>query len=130
VLIVDDEPDIRLALTRVLEKVGYSVAAATDGAQGLELLRTQGADIVVTDMVMPLMNGVEFIRTVSREMPQVRIVAISGGGVHGAGTYPESALKTSAYLSAARDAGAHTILTKPFGVHDILVAVGHSTDPP
>jgi CheY-like chemotaxis protein len=129
VLVVDDEPDIRLALTRVLEKVGYSVTTATDGVKGLELLRTAGADILVTDMVMPRMNGVELIRTASREMPHLRIAAISGGGVHGAGTYPESAIGTSAYLSAARDAGAHTVLTKPFEVHDILVAVGYAADP-
>jgi CheY-like chemotaxis protein len=129
VLVVDDEPDIQLALSRVLGKVGYTASTASNGAEGLERLRAEGAEVLITDIVMPHVNGVALIRAVASEMPQVRIIAISGGGIHGASLHPDSAPATSAYLSAARDAGAHTILTKPFGVHDILAALGHSASP-
>ena len=128
VLVVDDEPEIRQALTRVLGKFGYEVSAVAGGSEGLDRLRTEGAEILITDIVMPRVNGVELIRAVAREMPQVRIVAISGGGIHGAGLDPDSTQATAAWLSAARDAGAHTILTKPFGVQDILDAVGQPPD--
>ena len=128
VLVVDDEPDIRQALTRVLGRAGYEVGAAASGSEGLARLRAEGAEILITDIVMPRINGIELIRTVAREMPRVRIVAISGGGIHGAGLAPDSTAATSAWLSAARDAGAQALLAKPFGVRDILVAVGHAPE--
>lgn len=127
VLVVDDEPPIRTALTRVLERAGYAVEAAASGPEALEVLRSRGVDILITDLLMPRLNGVELIRTAARERPALRIVAISGGGAAAMNADSSGSLSFSPLLSAAREAGAHAVLTKPFEVKDILAAVGHPT---
>jgi CheY-like chemotaxis protein len=123
VLIVDDEIDVREAIRRVLERAGFSVRAAHGAAEALELLRLQASDVVITDIIMPKINGVEAIHTLRAEFPQVRIIAISGGGNFGITAYKPNAITTSAYLAAAERAGAHYILTKPFESVDLLRAV-------
>lgn len=128
VLVVDDEPAIRKALARVLERAGYAVELALNGHEALEALRERGADILITDLLMPQLNGVDLIRTAARAWPALRIVAISGGGTAGVGPDAAAVLSFSPLLSAAREAGAHAILTKPFEVQDILAAIGHPTE--
>jgi YesN/AraC family two-component response regulator len=80
VLVIDDEPAIRKALQRVLASAGYPVRVADNGTDGLEALETQTADIVIVDIIMPRINGVDTIRAIVRKFPNVRIIAISGGG--------------------------------------------------
>ena len=123
VLIVDDEIDVREAIRRVLERAGFSVRAADGATDALALLRLQASDVVITDIIMPKINGVEAIHTLRAEFPQVRIIAISGGGNFGITHYKPNAITTSAYLAAAERAGAHYILTKPFESVDLLRAV-------
>ena len=127
VLVVDDEPAVRLAIKRVLEGAGYSVRVAGNGVEGLAELRASPVNIVIIDIIMPQLNGVETIRAIARDWPQTRIVAISGGGSYGMGTYKPNSITTTAYLSAAQEAGAHAVLTKPFETSDILLAIGHAT---
>lgn len=130
VLVVDDEPTIRLALRRVLERAGYVVESAGSGTEALDVLRARGVDILITDLLMPRLNGVELIRTAARERPALRIVAISGGGSAAMSLSTAGSLSASPLLSAAREAGAHAVLTKPFEVQDILAAVGHPQPEP
>ena len=127
VLVIDDEPAIRRALKRVLERAGHKVRVAADGALGLESLSTQMADVVITDIIMPKVNGVDAINVIVSKFPEVRIVAISGGGNFGAPQYQPSAIKTEAYLMAAKLAGAHAVLIKPFKTNDILQAIATAT---
>jgi CheY-like chemotaxis protein len=122
-LIIDDEEDIRDALRRVLERAGYRVREAEDGAAGLAQLRLHTADIVITDIIMPKLNGVEAIAAIREQFPSARIIAISGGGNFGVAGYQPGAITTSAYLAAANKAGAHIILTKPFDTAALLSAV-------
>lgn len=129
VLLIDDEAAVRLALTRVLERAGYRVRTAADGEAGLRELRAHGADVVITDIIMPKVDGVETITAIVREFPAVRIVAISGGGNYGVTDYRPKAITTTAYLSAAQNAGAHAVLTKPFSTADVLAAIGHQAEP-
>lgn len=129
VLIIDDEAAVRAALKRVLERAGYAVRVASSGAEGLQELRSQRADIVITDIVMPKQHGVDTIRAIAHEFPLVRIVAISGGGNFGAGEYKPNAITTTAYLTAAQSAGAHAVLTKPFETRDVLQAIAGGADP-
>jgi CheY-like chemotaxis protein len=89
----------------------------------LEELRRRGADVVITDIIMPKINGVEAIDFIRKEFPSVRIIAISGGGNFGISAYQPNAITTSAYLAAAERAGAHMILTKPFESRDLIQAV-------
>ena len=130
VLIIDDEPAVRRALKRVLERVGYTVRMAATGAVGLESLRKQAADIVITDIIMPGLNGVDAIKAIVKEFPAMRIVAISGGGNFGNAEYQPGALKTEAYLAAAKLAGAHSVLTKPFRTPDVLQAIATASRAP
>ena len=123
VLVVDDELDVRDAIERVLERSGYSVRKTGDAADVLAELRRRGADVVITDIIMPKIDGVEAIRSIRKEFPSVRIIAISGGGNFGISAYRPTAITTSAYLAAAERAGAHVVLTKPFESKDLLQAV-------
>jgi CheY-like chemotaxis protein len=123
ILVVDDEVDVRDAIKRVLDRAGYSVRTV-DGVSGaLEELRRCQADVVITDIIMPKINGVEAIEVIRTEFPAVRIIAISGGGNFGITAYQPTAITTSAYLAAAERAGAHLILTKPFESGDLIQAV-------
>lgn len=123
VLVVDDEVDVRDAIKRVLDRAGYSVRLVENGAGALTELRTCPADVVITDIIMPKINGVEAIDSIRKEFPSVRIIAISGGGNFGLAAYQPNAITTSAYLAAAERAGAHMILTKPFESKDLIQAV-------
>lgn len=127
VLVIDDEPAIRRALKRVLERAGHKVRVAADGALGLESLETHMVDVVITDIIMPKVNGVDAIKAIVGKFPRVRIVAISGGGNFSAAQFQPNALKTEAYLMAAKLAGAHAVLIKPFKTSDVLQAITTAT---
>jgi CheY-like chemotaxis protein len=127
VLIVEDEAVIRRVLTRVLERAGFTVRTAENGDDALEQLRAAEVDIVITDIIMPKMHGVDAIKKIAKEFSRVRIIAISGGGNFGIADYKPYAITTSAYLAAARKAGAHALLTKPFQTADVLHAIGLAT---
>ena len=123
ILIIDDEAEVGRALTRVLERAGFLVTAVTGGAEGIAEFERNPAEVVITDIIMPKINGVEAIDFIRREFPSVRIIAISGGGNFGISAYQPNAITTSAYLAAAERAGAHMILTKPFESRELIQAV-------
>jgi two-component system, chemotaxis family, chemotaxis protein CheY len=119
-LIIDDDPGVRDALGRTLERAGFSVSFAPDGATGLQACRDRPADLIITDIIMPRMNGVETIKAIRELFPAARILAISGGGNFGRVSYQPEAITTSAYLAAAAKAGADAMLTKPFDRDELL----------
>ena len=123
VLIIDDEEDIRDALQMVLQSAGYHVWTASNGNEGIELQRSNPVDVIITDIIMPEKDGVSTIRELRQEFPGIRIIAISGGGGIDPVTYKPEAIKTSAYLVAAKEAGADRIFTKPFERKDLIQAV-------
>ncbi len=100
VLLVEDDALSRALLRRMLETRGFAVAAAIDGRDGIKQFREKPVDIVVTDMMMPVMGGDELIRTLLVERPGLRIVAISGV------EHP--------CLGTALSIGARATLAKPF----------------
>jgi DNA-binding response OmpR family regulator len=111
------------AIRRVLEQAGFSVAVANGAMEAVQAAEMQRPDIVVTDMIMPKANGLELIKTLRDSHPRVRVIAISGGGSFGLHSYKPDAIKTHAYLAAAREAGADEVLTKPFDMNDLLAVV-------
>ena len=119
-LIVDDEADVRSAMRRVLERAGYTVRVAANAEQALQALRSEPAEMMITDMIMPKENGAALITSVKEEFPAVRIVAISGGGNFWPQGYKREAITTSAYLAAASTAGADGVLAKPFEILELL----------
>lgn len=123
ILVVDDENEVGAVIRRVLERAGYTVNVANSAASALEAVAAHAPDVVVTDVIMPKVHGVELIKTLRERYPRIRVIAISGGGSFGPLAYKPEAISTHAYLAAAREAGAQEILTKPFDLTDLLAAV-------
>jgi two-component system KDP operon response regulator KdpE len=106
VLVVDDEPQIRRALSSALTAHGYAVAVAEDGATALETIATWAPDAVVLDLVMPGVDGFDVLRD-TRTWSPVPIIVLSARG-------------SEADKVAALDQGADDYLTKPFGMAELL----------
>lgn len=104
ILVVDDEAQIRTMLTQMLELEGYTVHAAENGEDGLKLVGRYAFDLVITDMIMPVKDGLKFIMELVRDYPDLKILAISGGG----------AIKAERYLTMAGYLGDVATLEKPF----------------
>jgi len=113
VLIIDDEPYILLMLKKMLEKAGYEVDLASNGQQGMELFEKDKADLVITDIIMPDKEGLEIILEMKKRRPDLKIIAISGGGR----ISPES------YLECATHFGASRVFQKPFKQKELVSAV-------
>lgn len=123
VIVIDDEEDIRFVLGEILARAGFDVRVAANANDGLDLLREHGADVVVTDIIMPGKDGVQTVYDIRMEFPNTKIIVISGGGNIAPADYEPTAIKTSAYLASATEAGADVTLTKPFDRADIVRAV-------
>ena len=120
VLIVDDEPDIRAVLERLLTREAMEVRLAGTGAEGLAKFEQEPADVVITDIIMPDMDGIQFIKALRQRKVPTRIIAISGGGNVAAVGYRPQAISTTAYLAAAEVAGADCVITKPFERDELI----------
>jgi DNA-binding response OmpR family regulator len=112
-LVIDDNPSLRRMMHRALENAGHEVLDAENGERGLELLRTHGADLVITDIMMPEKDGIETIRELHETSPDTRILAISGGGM----------LHELKYLHMASAFGADATLAKPLRIGELLATV-------
>jgi CheY-like chemotaxis protein len=123
ILIVDDEEHVRAALKQVLERAGYEVSVAATGNEGLELMKKEGADLVITDVIMPGIDGIATARQIREKYRNTRIIVISGGGKTAPEPYEPDAISTRSYLASASSAGADRTLSKPFDREEILRAV-------
>ncbi|MDA0746837.1 MAG: response regulator [bacterium] len=117
ILLVEDDGEVRETYRKVLERAGYEVVTATNGQEGLDAFSQEPADVVVTDILMPEKDGVEFIRELRRAVPDVRIIAVTGFR----GRYNR--------LPAARYLGAQYTLSKPFPMEELLDAIRHLLQP-
>lgn len=116
VLIIDDHSGIRDLLLTVLRSQGHEVCLADDGVAGLQRFVADAPDVVVVDLKMPEMDGLEVVRTLRREHPGVPIIAMSGGfGEH-----------TDLYLDVAIEFGAVAALRKPFRLATFKQAVAEA----
>ena len=113
VLIVDDSEDVTRPLSRMLQRSGFQVRTADSGRLGIQLYRQHRADVVLLDIIMPEMDGLEVIRCLKKEDPDVRIIAMSG--------------ENSPHLATAEYFGACSTLVKPFPMVNLLAAIksGH-----
>jgi DNA-binding response OmpR family regulator len=118
ILLVDDNESFRRPLAEILRNYGYEVHTADEGSAALKLFQSQRFDLVVTDLIMPGKEGVETIMELRRLEPDVKIIAISGGG----------RIDANDYLATARMLGAARTLVKPFDVTEILEAMGSLLD--
>jgi CheY-like chemotaxis protein len=113
ILVIDDEDLIRQVVKEMLEVEGYIVTTAANGKEGLQLYRQESPDLIITDIFMPEMEGLETIRTLQQDSSKVKIIAISGGGERG----------MISFLSYAKRFGALLTLQKPFTREDLLTSV-------
>jgi CheY-like chemotaxis protein len=123
ILLIDDEEEVRNSVAKVLGRAGYKVVVAASAQEGIDFLETEAFDILITDIIMPGIDGVQAIRQIREKNPGIKILAISGGGNFGKTEYKPEAITTTAYLQAATEAGADALLTKPFqrkGLTDVI----------
>ena len=113
ILVIDDDDQFRGMLRQTLEHAGYEVTDAPNGKEGIRVFRENPADLVITDIIMPEKEGIETIKELRRDFPDVKIIAISGGGRIG----PVS------YLKMAKGLGAQCTLTKPIEREELLKTV-------
>jgi len=110
ILVVDDNPDTRASLRQLLELLGYEVETARDGAAALKAHRERSAAVVITDILMAGIEGIETIVRFKADWPHVRVIAMSSGS----------------YLQAAMHVGADAVMQKPFTVRTLLGALAPS----
>ena len=118
VLVIEDNSVVRRAMLRMLEEAGYDVLGAEDGEQGLAVFRSERPDLVITDLVMPVKDGMETIVEIRRERPETKIIAVSGGARVG----------NTDILKIAKDLGADDIIPKPFDADDFIDRVRRCLD--
>jgi DNA-binding NtrC family response regulator len=110
ILIVDDEAMIRNLLEKILSKEGYKILMAKDGQEALDILSNSKVEIVISDMKMPRMNGLELLKHIKKDRPEIGVVIMTGYG----DTYT---VKDALLL------GADEYITKPFKSYEMLMIV-------
>ena len=120
VIIVDDDSLVRITARVLLEEAGFDVVETSDGTFALRLLQSSTADVVLCDLFMPGIDGLEVIREVRRQFPDVKVIAMSGGGFDG----------TMDLLSVARLLGASEVVRKPFTQRTLLSEIERTLRPP
>jgi DNA-binding response OmpR family regulator len=113
ILVIEDEEQMRRLLRSALERSGHEVTEAQDGLAGVAAFRQSPTDLVISDILMPEQEGIQTIMELRRDFPEVKIIAISGGGSVGPQTY----------LAMARELGADATLTKPFSLTELSEAI-------
>ena len=113
ILVIDDEESLRRMVRHALEGEQHEVLDADDGKTALELIGKEPVDLVITDLYMPNMDGIEFTIRLAKQKPHPGILAMSGGGF----------MEKGSLLEIARRLGADATLAKPFTVRELLDAV-------
>jgi two-component system, response regulator, stage 0 sporulation protein F len=116
ILIIDDEEPIRALLRFALEAAGYEVTEAANGRQGLDLYRRRPTDLIIADMLMPELNGLDLLLDLTREFLHAKVIAISGAGGE------------QNVLDVAKLLGARQTFEKPFNIPQLLDAVRYELD--
>jgi DNA-binding response OmpR family regulator len=112
ILVVEDDSALRRLVTTVLSRRNFSVAEAADGGQALDVLSTTAFDLVITDILMPEIEGLELVRYVRARHPSAKVMAVSGGGSH-----------LVSYTQLAKELGADEVLAKPFTPAELVAVV-------
>jgi len=110
ILVVDDEPVVRKVLERSLLREGFRVVTAGNGVEGLERVRGTKVDIVISDIMMPQMDGLEFLVEIKSDFPHIPVILITGFADQFTG-------------KQALEAGAEDFIVKPFKNHEIRYAL-------
>lgn len=116
ILVIEDDDAHRHMLTAALKGAHYEIREAPDGEKGCELYRQNPCDLIITDIFMPEKEGLEVILDLKAEFPEVKIMAISGGGY-------KSNFLADEILNIAKDLGADTVMSKPIKIQALRIRV-------
>jgi CheY-like chemotaxis protein len=119
ILIVDDDPGVRTTLSMLLTELQHQVVQVSDGRHALRQLKEQPADLVITDILMPEVDGLELIRSIRKNFLNLKILAMSGGSARLNGTDT---------LQLAGVLGANAVIHKPFSIHEITQIIQNILD--
>ena len=111
-LVVDDDDGIRTLVSFMLEDLGFQVTTASDGIAGIKKYDEAHPDLVISDMTMPDMEGIEFLKALREKNRSVQVIMMSGNPIG------------EQFLNAARLLGAAGVLTKPFTKAELAAAIG------
>lgn len=110
VLVVDDEENARIGLSKILEQEGYRVDSVSNGREALDFLQRQKVQVVISDLQMPEMNGMTFLREVNRHYPSTQVIMVTAhGGVE-------------SYLEAIH-LGAYEYINKPIRLDELRIVM-------
>lgn len=118
VLLIEDDGSVRRIVRKMLERGRHEVTEAENGRIGLDRLRGNAFDLVITDIVMPEMDGLETLIELRKHYPALKVIAMSGGGRTG----------NMDFLGSAEKLGASSVLQKPFTFDVLTAAVDRSID--
>jgi CheY-like chemotaxis protein len=122
ILVIDDDAAVRAAMQMVLERDGLEVSAVGDGPTGVKLVAAEDFDLVLVDLFMPGMDGLETIRQVHRHKPALPIIIMSGLSFASTGAQPPD------FLAMAGRLGAVGNLKKPFRPRELLAVVAEGLE--
>lgn len=115
VLILEDSQPLLRQFRKILEQDGHSVTTSEDGAIAYDRETLATVDVMITDLMMPQVTGIEAILQAKKARPDLKVIAISGGGMS----------VDDDYLSACLEFGASAVLQKPFE-HEVLIETLHT----
>jgi len=122
ILVVDDEESVRVSLRMVLTAAGHKVTEACNGLVADRKLEANSYDLVVTDIIMPDKEGIELISDIAKLYPDVKVIAITGGGPR-RNLAGQKTMGTGDMLSTASMLGADDTLDKPFSPDELIESV-------
>ena len=120
ILIIDEDPHILDLYKRMLEAEGHSVVTASNGQEVIDIFRNDWVDLIVTDMVMPVKDGIKTIMELRKDFPDIKVIAISGGGI----------IEPDRYLSLAKCIGIKQTFAKPVSKEQLINAVNDVLEMP
>lgn len=113
VLVIDDEKGLRELLSRALSRNGFRVLAAEDGKKGVEAARRDSPDAVVSDVMMPGLDGLQVLEILKKELPATQFILATG--------FP-----SAAGAKRAAELGAFAYLAKPYDLHALLALLNQA----
>lgn len=118
ILIVEDDKELREMLKTALLRQNYTVLEAANGKTAIAHFKPLVTDLVITDLIMPEEDGLKVVIKLRELKPSIKIIAISGGGKVGPGSY----------LNLAKALGADATYSKPFSINELVLRIGQLLD--
>ena len=115
ILVIDDEPLVRIAIIDALLAEGYGAKGAESGREGINLIPDGGYDVVITDLRLPEVDGIEILKATIKHSPKTKVVMITAYG------------SVNTAVEAMKQ-GAYDYLTKPFSMDELLIIVKRLLD--